>query len=393
MAKIVNAWDEWAPLKRTIVGRVQGTQIPAPEPNWSYPAPKGGFPLGTWGMFPEEMVNKADEQMTAFVKMLEKRGIIVDRVDVHPVMMEPIAVSTPDWTQMNMRGIACPRDMFLVVGNEIIETAGSHRSRWYEYLNLRPLFEQYFKEDPEFLWAAAPKPRLTEKSYVRNWDYISEFVWTKEEKDDSVMNNRFQLTEQEPLWDGADCARAGKDLFWCYSAVCNKAGIDWVTRHYAQKGIRVHPVMFDHRTGGAEGNYKPWHIDGQFTMVRPGLLITNRNCPIYDEKIIDLFRKNDWEIVVDAGATHIYDHPLSLICTSAGGLHGTSLLSMNTFSLGPNTICVEAHETKYCEQLDKMGIEVVAVPYDQVAPFGGELHCTTLDVYRESSLEDYFPNQ
>ena len=52
MAKIVNSWDEWAPLKRTIVGRVRGTQIPAPEPNWEYPAVNAGYPLGTWGMFP-----------------------------------------------------------------------------------------------------------------------------------------------------------------------------------------------------------------------------------------------------------------------------------------------------------------------------------------------------
>ena len=66
---------------------------------------------------------------------------------------------------------------------------------------------------------------------------------------------------------------------------------------------------------------------------------------------------------------------------------------MNTFALGPNTICVEAHETAYCEQPDKMGIELVPVPYEQVVPFGGELHCTTLDISRESSLEDYFPNQ
>ena len=161
MAKIVNSWDEWAPLKRTIVGRVLGTQIPAPEPNWYYPAVKGGYPLGSWGMFPEEQVAKAAEQQENFVKILEKRGIVVDRVELHEIMLSPTPVSTPDWTQLNMRGISCPRDMFIVMGNEIIESAGCHRSRWYEYLNLRPLFQKYFKEDPEFLWSAAPKPRLT----------------------------------------------------------------------------------------------------------------------------------------------------------------------------------------------------------------------------------------
>jgi len=29
----------------------------------------------------------------------------------------------------------------------------------------------------------------------------------------------------------------------------------------------------------------------------------------------------------------------------------------------------------------------------RVIPLGGALHCTTLDIYREGSCEDYFPNQ
>jgi glycine amidinotransferase len=28
-----------------------------------------------------------------------------------------------------------------------------------------------------------------------------------------------------------------------------------------------------------------------------------------------------------------------------------------------------------------------------VVPFGGSLHCTTLDVYREGTCEDHFPKQ
>jgi len=45
------------------------------------------------------------------------------------------------------------------------------------------------------------------------------------------------------------------------------------------------------------------------------------------------------------------------------------------------------------EQLDKLGIEVVPIPYEAVIPFGGALHCTTLDINREGTLEDYFPKQ
>jgi hypothetical protein len=33
------------------------------------------------------------------------------------------------------------------------------------------------------------------------------------------------------------------------------------------------------------------------------------------------------------------------------------------------------------------------IPYEHVIPFSGALHCTTLDVYREGTCEDYFPKQ
>ena len=391
MAKIVNSWDEWAPLKRTIVGRVLGTQIPAPEPNWYYPAVKGGYPLGSWGMFPEEQVAKAAEQQENFVKILEKRGIVVDRVELHEIMLSPTPVSTPDWTQLNMRGISCPRDMFIVMGNEIIESAGCHRSRWYEYLNLRPLFQKYFKEDPEFLWSAAPKPRLTEKSYKKNWNYLSDNVWSDEENQRHIVEWDYQLTEEEPLWDGADAARAGRDIFWKCSAVCNHSGQDWVKRYFAARGIRIHPVIFDYRKLKF---WKPWHIDCEFTLVRPGLLITNPAAPIYNTEVLDLFKKNDWEVIEAAPPAHEYNADVSLITGgTVGGFYGRSWISMNTFALGPKTITVEAHETNYMEQLNGLGIEVVPVPYEHVVPFGGSLHCTTLDIYRESKLEDYFPNQ
>ncbi|WP_367620995.1 hypothetical protein [Streptomyces olivoreticuli] len=45
------------------------------------------------------------------------------------------------------------------------------------------------------------------------------------------------------------------------------------------------------------------------------------------------------------------------------------------------------------QQLDRLGFEVVPVPFWDVAPFGGGLHCATLDIHREGVLEDYFPRR
>ncbi|MCJ7621797.1 MAG: serine/threonine protein kinase, partial [Anaerolineae bacterium] len=45
------------------------------------------------------------------------------------------------------------------------------------------------------------------------------------------------------------------------------------------------------------------------------------------------------------------------------------------------------------ELLDKHGFEIVPVPFYEVSPFGGGLHCCTADVYREGTCGDYFPQQ
>ena len=382
MTKMVNCWNEWDPLKRVIVGRPEGTCIPAPNPGWQHDLPEADFPLGTWGRFPDEMVDEANEQMEYFVSVMEKRGIIVDRVTIHPSMLDDRAISTPDWTQINQHGINNPRDLFLPVGNEIQEATCCRRERWFEYLNLRPLFEQYFKEDPEFLWTSAPRPRLTDESFEENYWYNYNNVWTDEEKNQRLHDWNFQTTEKEPLWDAADAFRCGKDIFWQASSVTNKGGMDWLKRYWGAKGIRIHHVGF-------EADLHPWHIDVDLTPVRPGLALYNPVKTPFTPEFTELMKMNDWELVPAVHPTWIGKIPIRLY----GEFGAPSWISMNTFSLGPNTICVESHETAFMEQLDKMGVEVIPIPYEKVIPFGGALHCTTLDVYREGECEDYFPKQ
>ncbi|MGB5933986.1 MAG: serine/threonine protein kinase, partial [Anaerolineae bacterium] len=163
---VVNSWNEWDPLKHVILGRTDGTMVQAPEIAIQRDWPEDGFPLGTHGPYPKEMQEKANEQLDNFAKILESRGVRVDR----PTAIDfSQAVQTPDWKQETMFGCAPARDLLLTIGNEILEATMSYRSRWFEYLCYRPLFEQYFKEDPNFRFEAAPKPRLTERSYKKDW--------------------------------------------------------------------------------------------------------------------------------------------------------------------------------------------------------------------------------
>jgi glycine amidinotransferase len=368
---VVNSWNEWDPLKHIIVGVATGTMVQAPEPAVQRDFPQYDFPLGTYGRLPKEMEDKANEQLDDLAAMLEQRGIRVDRPT--PLDFSQKA-QTPDWVQDSMFGCMPPRDVLLTVGNEILEATMSYRSRWFEYLCYRPLLEQYYREDPNFRWEAAPKPRLSDASY--NLGFWGEFeAKTEEEQIEAYTYNKsWVLTEKEPLFDAADVGRAGKDLFVQRSVTTNGAGIEWLRRHFPRH--RIHEVLFYEAD--------PVHIDATFVLVRPGLALSNPSrAPLHDE-MVDLFKKNDWEIVACATPAKEEKPPLC---------YASVWLSMNTLMLDPSTICVEASETAQMEKFDKLGFEVIPVPFWDVGAFGGGLHCATADVYREGTLQDYFPNQ
>jgi len=367
---VVNSWNEWDPLKHIILGRADGTMVQAPEPAVQREWLEHGFPLGTYGPYPKEMEEKANEQLDNFAKILESRGVRVDRPT--PIDFSQ-TVQTPDWKQESMFGCMPPRDLLLTVGNEILEATMSYRSRWYEYLCYRPLLEQYFKEDPNFRFAAAPKPRLTERTYKKDfwkeWKSLSEEEkWERAEKCDWIP------TEVEPLFDAADVVRCGKDLFVQKSMVTNDAGIDWLRRHYPDH--RIHKVWYRELT--------PWHMDTTIVPLRPGLVLFNPVRTPLEKAQRELFEKNGWEIL-EAPPTVLDKKRPMTFCSL--------WLNINLLVLDPKTVCVEASETPVIELLDKHGLEVVPVPFYEVSPFGGGLHCGTADVYREGTCEDYFPKQ
>jgi glycine amidinotransferase len=235
------------------------------------------------------------------------------------------------------------------------------------------LLEQYFHEDPNFLFSAAPKPRLTEATYKkdwwRNWNSLSEENrWKKAEECDWIP------TEKEPLFDAADVIRCGKDLFVQKSMVTNDAGIDWLRRHYPDH--RVHKVWYREHT--------PWHMDTTIIPLRSGLVLMNPVRTPLEKAQKELFEKNDWEILEGPAAVLEQKRPMTFC---------SIWLNINLLVLDPKTVCVEASETPVMELLDKHGMNVLPVHFYEVSPFGGGLHCATVDVYREGTLEDYFPKQ
>ena len=370
----VNSWNEWDPLKHVVVGRIDSRMVGAPEAGMVLDFPRLGLGPGDWSPIPDRYIEKASEQMEGLVGLLEGRGIRVDR----PTSLDDRQyVRTPDWECSHMFGTMPPRDILLCHGNTILEATMSQRARWFEFLAYRPLLERYFKEDPDFLWEAAPKPRLSDESYVPGYWEGFWREWTDEELDERMRRYEFHLTEKEPLFDAADAMRFGKDIFIQHSAPTNKAGLDWFKRHFESRGFRVHVLGF-------AGTPQPWHIDVTLVPLRPGLMIVNPAYPSLVPEFLELFRMNDWEVVEAVPPSGAEQPPYSMCHESLG---------YNVLSLDPKTVLVEANEVRFAEQLDGLGFDVIPVDFIDVSMFGGALHCATLDVERDGVLEDYFPKQ
>ena len=368
----VESYNDFDPLRHVIVGIADNQHIPeaCPASNEKIPAdsPMRGSKAGRRT---QESIDVANECLNNFASMLENRGIIVDRpgaVDWHE------RIETPDFTISSGFGCMPPRDCLLTVGKTFLMAPMSFRSRYFEYLAFHDLAREYFESDPECIIEQAPRPRLADESF--RMDYVAAYEYLS---DDETMarslRKEYSTLETDILFDAADAMRLGKDIFVQHGLTTNLAGIRWLKRKFEPQGYRIHTLSF-------RDNH-PIHIDATFCPLRPGLMLLNPHRPLFDGQR-EIFEKNGWEIVEAAEPAHKNPPPLC---------YSSVWLSMNILILDHKTVCVEATEHAQMEQFDKLGFEVIPVPLRDAYAFGGGLHCSTADVLREGTREDYFPNQ
>ena len=108
----VNSWNEWDPLKHVIVGRADGTCIPAPEPALDAKVPEDSDMRGQFGPRTKDSVDKANQLLDDFSNMLIKRAIQVDITTPLDFTHKP---STPAWHAETMFGCLPPSAVLLTV--------------------------------------------------------------------------------------------------------------------------------------------------------------------------------------------------------------------------------------------------------------------------------------
>lgn len=385
---IVNRWNDFDPLEEIVLGIADGACFPPLEPacqsefndNYTKYGATMSHPFSDYIPWPTGP--KLKKFITAANKELDNLGAIMKGEDSAITIRRPdpekcffnTPTETPDFKSPNQYCAVCPRDVIMTIGNEIVEAPMCKRSRYFEYRSYRQLIkEEYFDKDPLSIWTAAPKPLMGPDSYrTEFWD------WTVEERIERMHKYEYCLSEKEVMFDAADCLLIGSHIFVQQSMVTNLAGIRWLKRHFAPKGIQVRTLHFPY-------DLYPSHTDCTFVAVNDNMIITNPDRPFVAEEV-KIFKQNEWRMADVPSFTNHIEHPL--MCQSS------RWLSMNVLSLNKNKIICEENEKPMINFLEKeIGLDVVPVPFRNVFEFGGSLHCSTWDVRRTGAKKNYFPNE
>ena len=151
------SWNEWDPLEEVIVGNPLNARFPNPDRSTQLAEyPDRSLEEIPRGPFPQQIIEEAEEDLLEFIGALEKQGVTVKRPETWP---HDAKFSTIHWESEGYYNY-CPRDLMLVIGDQIIETPNVIRSRAQETFSYRSLLLDYMKSGAK--WYGAPKPMLLE---------------------------------------------------------------------------------------------------------------------------------------------------------------------------------------------------------------------------------------
>ena len=342
--------NEWDPLEEVIVGNPLHARFPMADPSTQL-AEFSDRPLCEipQGPFPKRIIEETEEDLNAFVEVLEGLNITVRRPDTWP---HEAKFSTVNWESEGYYNY-CPRDVMLVIGDQIIETPNVMRSRSQETFSYRSMMLEYLQSGAR--WYSAPKPMLLDSLF-------------------DVDMDKPTPRNDEPAFDAANILRMGHDLIYLVSATGNELGGQWLQTILGDE-FRVHYL---------KDVYYGSHIDSTFVALRPGLMLCNpaRLC---NDTLPEVLKQ--WDV--------IYSPPME---TSNSGYDAEYLsksiasdwIDMNLFSISPNLVVVDRDQVPLIKMLESYGLDVIPLKLRHAKMLGGGFHCTTLDVRRAGPLERYF---
>ena len=346
---VVWSCNEWDPLEEIIVGNPLRARFPTADPSTQL----AEFPDRTLGEipqgpFPQRIIEETEEDLNTFAAVLEGLGITVRRPETWP---HEAKFSTIHWESEGYYNY-CPRDIILVIGDQIIETPNVIRSRALESFSYRSMMVDYLRSGAK--WFSAPKPMLLDSLF-------------------EVDLNKPTPRNDEPAFDAANILRLGQDLLYLVSGTGNELGGQWLQTILGD-AFRVH--FF-------KDVYYGSHIDSTFAALRPGLVLCNPG-RINDKTLPEIFRQ--WEVIYSPPMENTDRYDAEYLAKSIG----SNWIDMNVLSINPNLVVVDEDQTALIKLLEKHGLDVIRLKLRHSKMLGGGFHCVTLDIRRNGTLQRYF---
>jgi N-dimethylarginine dimethylaminohydrolase len=346
---LVWSCNEWDPLEEVIVGNPLNARFPNPDPSTrlaEFPdRPLEKIPRGP---FPQWIIEETEEDLAAFIAVLTKLGVTVKRPETWP---HEATFSTIHWESRGYYNY-CPRDLLLVVGDQIIETPNVIRSRAQETFSYRALLIDYLKSGAR--WYGAPRPMLLDSLF-------------------DVDLRKPVPRNDEPAFDAANVLRFGRDLIFLVSSTGNELGAQWLQTLLGE-GFRVHLL---------KDVYYGSHVDSTIAALRPGLVLCNP-ARLSHETLPGILKQ--WEVLYSPPMENTGRYDADYLSKSIG----SDWIDMNLFSINPGLVVVDRDQTALIRLLEKKGLDVIPLKLRHSKMLGGGFHCVTLDVRRRGTLERYF---
>jgi glycine amidinotransferase len=358
---MINIYTEWDPLKEIVVGNIG---------KWSNVHPDFSFLLyyqdNIKNVFLENsiklqqhLINQRQEDLDKMAENLAARGVIVHR----PLPLEKLhPYETPEFKEWPS---PChnPRDQFLVLGNEIIETSCQWRKRYFENELMKPILMEQFRQGAK--WTCAPRPVMGVNSF--DLEHIKAFG-----NAGKMLENWREAPEAlEIMFDGAQCLKFGKDILMNIRTKNHELGLKWLQSHLGAR-YRFHPVALTDN-----------HIDGMLMPLAEGKLLINSGSMKSMLHLLPSFLKS-WDIIEPKSISEE---------TENGGVALASAnININVLPLSPNETMIfdstADGDNPLRELLFKHGIETTHTRMRHCRLFDGGVHCASLDLFREGDYRE-----
>lgn len=373
----INSHNEWDTLREIIVGRGNG------HANLVFPRGPVSEELlhkataFAKKAFPQWLTDEINEDLEELSNVLKSFGVKVHRPDLshnNKFFTTPFFSAVGDHVY-NMR------DLYLVVGNTVVESPSQEQHRYFEAMGLYPIWYEYFKEG--FRWIAGPKQRIP-------GDHM--MVYTADGKDGYDDGQKYiKLKEDEILFEAANTVRLGKDLLYLVSRSGNYLGAQWL-QSVLGDGYRVHTT---------DKIYRSSHIDSTALALKPGIILLNgsrvneSNCPEVLKKwkklyFTDIVPTPEWTLEFhEKTRKRVYNELLELGVQSNLDSVSSPWIGMNVLSIDQQTVVVDKIQVPLIKLFERNGFTAVPISFRHSYYMGG-IHCSTLDTVRDSRLESYY---